>query len=272
MKHFILAISLLLIVSQPVSAQSPTYTASPSATTPTATPAPVTGLTCESLEILEKIGGYTPATFRFRTTVSNPDQVAEYRYDYGNGISETGDAETSYRYMTAGTYAARVTLIDQQGREVTSSDCQVEVQLEAVPLLAHRSSCDSLSVPGSQKSQSAPAAVTFTLTGSDNKGGLQGFRVEYGDGTDDEQATGSATFTHTYTEAGTYKAIGYVQDSQGAWKTNNPSCQQTITVTSTKVMEVQPETGPNPFLWQVAMLALSIGLLTRRLALSLKHK
>lgn len=264
----LLLIALYSLSVAPVFAQIPEYSASPSASTPTNTPTPSSSrLTCDNLEVVSKVGGYTPATIQFKTNPSDTSLVREYRYDFGNGKTLNAQEQTiSHRYKAAGTYLASVVLIDQQGKQVSSPDCQTEIEIKPVPLVAHHASCTLLEIISGSKSSPAPSNITFEISGSDNKGPIAAYRVEFGDGQELEQASDSAKLTHTYQEPGTYKAVGYIQDSQGIWKTSNPTCEQEISVTSTTIMEQQPETGPSPFVWYSLMLMVSSGLLIRQIA------
>ena len=76
-------------------------------------------------------------------------------------------------------------------------------------------------------SGTAPLTVSFTCRAHDPDGSIQSYQISYGDGETQSNTTGS--FTHTYTNPGTYQAVCTAQDNEGATASSHPL---TVTVTT----------------------------------------
>ena len=109
-----------------------------------------------------------------------------------------------------------------------------------------------------------PATIEMLVKGSDNKGKLQAYKVDFGDGESSEQED-SSEFKHTYTKAGTYELKAEIKDSEGNWVSDR-SCEEEVNV-KTAVMEEQPETGVPTILTAMALAAVVGGMMMRKLAL-----
>lgn len=211
---------------------------------PTATPAPTRkpakGV-CEDLEILEGDGATVPATVKFKTTASDADgAIQRYRYFFGDGKREESSSnEITHKYEVSGNFFVRAEAKDSSGRWVTSRDCTARVEVKPSSVESHKSACSSVYITSGQGNQ-APTDVEFHVTGYDNKGSLQAFKLDFGNGVTKENA--GDTFVQRYETAGTYTVRGYVKDSEGNWKGGEDGCKQTLFV-STKPITTQPSTG-----------------------------
>lgn len=243
-----------------VFAAEPEYTASPSAQ-PTASASVVS---CGSLVIKDGNKGVVPTTVEFGVEIEGDESgVVSYRYHFGDGVVEDGEKEMSHRYTQAGEYEVYVELETGEGGFVTSDGCKQMVTVRAVPLLAHRSACTALAIVDGDNIQ-VPAVVKMLVEGSDNKGKIQGYKVDFGDGESSEQED-SNEFGHTYAKAGTYELKAEIKDSEGNW-VSDKDCDEELSVKTT-VMEEQPETGVPTILTVMALAAVAGGIMMRKLAL-----
>ncbi len=65
--------------------------------------------------------GPTPLTVAFTATANDPDgQVVSYTWDFGDGQTGSG-AAASHDYVQAGTFTARVTVVDNEGASASAS-------------------------------------------------------------------------------------------------------------------------------------------------------
>ncbi len=83
-----------------------------------------------------------------------------------------------------------------------------------------------------------PLAVTFTCSGTDPDGYINGAQFTFGDGTSqiitqNVGSPGSISTTHTYTTIGSLGASCIVQDNPGAWSNSVNSCKTVITIQPT---------------------------------------
>lgn len=196
---------------------------------------------CDSLSVVSGQDALVPATLRLRATgTDNKGSIQLYRFFFGDGQqSESSGQEIDHRYETSGTYTARVELKDSQGNWKTSSSCETQVRVKASPVESHRSGCSDLFITEGQDQQ-APVTAKFSVTGFDNKGSLQQYKVDFGNGIVKEGS--GSSFEQRYESAGTYTVRGYVKDSQGNWKGGDSTCQRTLYV-RTAPLTTQPKTG-----------------------------
>ena len=97
---------------------------------------------------------------------SDPDgSIVSYAWTFGDGGSATGST-TNYTYQTAGTYAARLTVTDNQGA-THAATLSITVNPGATPPVAP-----------SNLSGSASSGRVVTLNWSDNASNETGFHVE----------------------------------------------------------------------------------------------
>lgn len=208
--------------------------------TPTATPDDHTSQ-CTDLAITSGDNGTVPATVRFRVTGNdNKGNIQQYRIYFGDGTKEeaAGD-EFSHTYESSGTFTARADVKDSRGQWVSSSACETTVRVQARSIESHKSECSNVFVTEGNHRRS-PSTVKLKVTGYDNKGGLQRYKLDFGNGVVKE-STGQ-TFEQVYSEPGTYTVRGYVQDSQGDWKGGTKTCETTVYI-ETAPLTKQPETG-----------------------------
>ncbi len=104
--------------------------------------------------------------------------------------------------------------------------------------------------------------MNFTLTGFDNKGGIQQYRLDYGNGITKDQD--GKTFQQTYTSSGTFTARGYIKDSEGNWQGGDGSCQQIVYV-NTMPLQSQPKTGAPTELTLAALGSGTLGIIFLKL-------
>jgi len=237
------------------------YTATPSAT-PRTTGTPG-ALACNELKIVSGGGGIVPEKIKFETTFSGgTGKNVSYRYHFGDGAVEEGPATIEHTYTRAGEFATFVEVQDSNTKWRTSPGCTKTVTVKNIPFVPHSSQCTELAVLTGEEA-TAPATLTFRVSGSDSTGKLQGYVVEYGDETKDEKETNE--FNHVYTKAGTYTVKGFVKDSEGKLVGGTSSCTKSLRIL-TQTMTKQPETGVSVWIWVMIGTAGISGIVLHRLA------
>lgn len=228
---------------QPTSTPKPTATPKPTTTPrPTATPAPTQNASCNNLEVIAGNNAYIPATVTLRASASdNLGAIQSYKFYFGDGTStQTTNSEVNHTYQVSGTFTAKVEAKDSRGNWRTSSACETQVTTKSVPVVeSQKSGCSNIFITQGNRTP-APVTATFSINGYDNKGSIQAYRIDYGDGTTEEKTTNS--FERYYSTAGTYEVKGYVKDTQGNWKGGEGTCTIALYV-QTEQMQEQPETG-----------------------------
>ena len=230
--------------STPYPTATPTLTPGPSSTpTPTTTPKPTTPAhysSCDSLRVVSGGGALVPAKFTFEARASDSEgEIQLYRYYFGDGNSlETTSDNVEHTYEVSGIFYQRVYVKDSKGNWKTSQTCTSTVKVESAPIETHKSDCSDLFILSGQHNQ-APTNASFQVTGYDNKGPIQRYRLVFGDG-QMEQSTNY--FSKFFSTAGSYEVRAYIQDSQGNWKGGEGSCRKTLYV-NTKPIVTQPKTG-----------------------------
>lgn len=243
-----------------VMASEPEYSSSPSAQVQLAQN---TSVSCRELVVEEGEGDRVPAEVKFKAEIDGDERLVEgYRFHFGDGMVEDGENQIVHEYSAAGEYEAYVELKLADKEMVTSDGCRKTVKVKGIPLVMHRSSCEELVIVSGNNEPAGSEAV-FELRGADNKGKLQNYRLDFGDGEVVEQE--ESTFVHVYGEAGTYEVKGEVKDSEGEW-VGDSSCRVTVEV-ETAMMKVQPETGAPSYLSLMAVVMIGLGLLGKHWAL-----
>ena len=140
--------------------------------------------------------GNPPLTVTF--TLSSP-KVVQWRVDFGDGQSKVAIGQPpgtlTHTYIAKGDYKPRITVITSP-TATTSSSATTNVQVGTA----------LMSFAASPASGSLPLKVTFTLGTSVVN--ITTWAVDFGDG--QHTAGGGkppASVTHTYTKAGTYRAV-----------------------------------------------------------------
>jgi PKD repeat protein len=128
--------------------------------------------------------------------------ISSYSWDFGDGATGSG-ATPSHTYATAGTYAVKLTVTDNDDaqRSVTHS-----VVVAAHPLVA--------AFPLNPPNPAVGQAVAFDASGSsDTDGTVTGYSWDFGDGAID--TTTGATPSHSYATSGTKVVTLTVTDDHG---------------------------------------------------------
>lgn len=237
----------------PTPTPQPTPTPTPSPTpSPTPTPTPQPTSSCDSLSVTNGNYQQVPAkvTLRARGSDSAGD-IQKYRFYFGDGTSQESDsAEVTHTYETSGSFIARADVKDSRGNWKTSGSCETRVKVESSPVESHKSGCSDLYL--SKTRDKAPTDVTVKVTGFDNKGDIQAYRVAFGNGETKTQSNNE--FTMRYPNSGTYIVRGYIQDSKGNWYGEETSCKKTLYV-ETEPITRQPETGTSTWLGVLGILS-----------------
>lgn len=220
------------------STPTPTPTSTPSPT-PTAPPNHVSQ--CEQLSVVSGNDSLVPAKVTLRTRGSdNRGNIQLYRFYFGDGRqTETTNAEVQHTYEISGTFTARVDIKDSIGNWKTSNSCETTIRVQSTPIESHKSGCSDIFININNNAQ-APATASFKVTGYDNKGDIQGYKLDFGNGIVKEGS--GQTFEQLYEQAGTYTVRAYIKDSRGNYQGNEESCKRTVYI-NTKPLTRQPETG-----------------------------
>lgn len=231
----------------------PTQTPRPSNTPiPTGTPRPTSTATptlgpihtssCNALTIVSGNNSMVPANVTLQAAGQDSQgSIQRYRFFFGDGKSQERDsAEVTHRYESSGTFRARVEVRDSKGNWKSSSSCETTVTVKPIPIIeSQKSACSNVFITEGNNTQ-APTTAKFSVTGYDNKGAITNYRLDFGDGTTLENASGN--FEKRYETPGTYVIRGYIYDSQKNWKGGEAACKVSLYV-NTKPMEKQPSTG-----------------------------
>jgi hypothetical protein len=119
----------------------------------------------------DPIRGNAPLDVRFTASGRDPEGGAlMYTWDYGDGSAGAGRSVT-HRYLTAGTYTARVTVRDAQGASGTAT-----VQVRVDPAGAVRGAQADLIVPASVRGFRA-RGVRMTMSCETDGGGRASLKV-----------------------------------------------------------------------------------------------
>lgn len=164
-----------------------------------------------------------PAVFTITVTVpaANGSPVRDVVINWGDGVVQNlggfvGAQPQTHVFSDDGPYLITATVTDVVGGTSTVSASIVVVRL-AKP---------AINIAASPATQSAGQSVTFTVTITPPAGvSVRSASIDYGDGTPDDSLGGavSATRTHTYAAAGTYRVEVSVQDTAGQTSTGSIS-------------------------------------------------
>lgn len=216
----------------------PGYSASPSAV-----PTEPVGAVCTGLMINSGNNTVAPAKVEFEVLSANPQEIAVYRFHYGDGVVEDfTHPQVDHTYTKGGTFTAFVEVQDKAGSWYVNEACEVQVTLKSPPLTDQSFGCSEVVITGDKKAP--PIDVNIEVKGYGN---VTGYRVAYHDGTN-EDATGSGVFTHHYTVTGTYTVLGYVRDAAGGYVGGDMMCKQWVRIYSQNLTS-QPQTGVGAGVW-----------------------
>lgn len=196
---------------------------------------------CDDLTVASGNRSTVPAKVTLRARASdNKGNIQRYKFYFGDGSTqETDQLEVQHTYESSGSFVARVDVKDSQGNWKTSSRCEDTVRVDSSPVESHKSDCSDVFITTTNGAQ-APTTMGFRVTGFDNKGSLQQYRMDFGNGIVKDSS--GETFEQRYETAGTYTVKGYVKDSQGNWQGGDDSCKRTVYI-GTKPLTEQPKTG-----------------------------
>jgi hypothetical protein len=138
---------------------------------------------CDNLEIVSGNNSLVPATVVLRARGSdNKGSIQRYRYYFGDGQqSETDQAEITHQYNVSGSLVARVDVKDSKGNWKTSSNCETTVTVQSAPVESFKSDCSNIYISADNSSR-APSTVKYEVSGYDNKGNIQAYRLDFGNG------------------------------------------------------------------------------------------
>jgi hypothetical protein len=207
---------------------------------PTNQPQPHTS-SCDDLDVVGGNNSLVPAKVTLRAAASDSrGPIRAYRFYFGDGTSQDSNAvEVQHTYETSGNFIARVDVKDSQGNWKTSNSCETNVTVKSLPVESHKADCSDLFITADNGAK-APSLVKFDINGFDNKGSIQGYKLD----TDDNYVGESDQdkFEHRYERPGTYTIRAYIKDSKGNWQGGDGSCRKTLYI-NTKPLTNQPSTG-----------------------------
>ncbi len=220
------------VVTQPTPTPTPT---------PIPTPSPQVS-SCDSLSVVGGNDGLVPARVTVRASGSdNRGNIQSYRFFFGDGSQiETTNQETTHDYTISGNFLVRVEVRDSMGNYKNSSACQTEVRVKSSNVESHKSGCSDVFITANNGSK-APSLVQFTVTGFDNKGNIQSYRLDFGNGITKD--SDGRTLEQIYDRSGTYEVKAYVKDSNSEWVGGTDNCRRIMTIGSTIPLTRQPSTG-----------------------------
>jgi len=226
-------------IPTPLPTPQPTVISTP---TPTPTPQNPHYSTCDSLQVISGNDSLVPAKVTFRARGSdNKGGIQRYRYYFGDGEQQdTDQAEVTHEYKSSGTFIARADIKDSQGNYKTSSACEATVRVKPSSIESFRSACSDIFISADNNGK-APSTVKYDVTGFDNKGSIQGYRMDFGNGVVKDGA--GRSFEQRYDTSGTYEVRAYIKNSNGEYVGGTDSCKRLVTIGSSEPLRSQPSTG-----------------------------
>ena len=142
----------------------------------------------------------------FYSTATDSDGViSSVNWNFGDGATETISNPT-HVYAQNGTYAVTLTVTDNDG----ATDCITKQVTVTSPVTQPQNKAPTASFKVEQLNAST---YTFTSTSADVDGTITGYEWRIDEG---NVLSTSKTFTHTFTDAGTYTVVLTVTDNEGA--------------------------------------------------------
>lgn len=196
---------------------------------------------CEDINITSGNNQTVPATVKFSVSgTDNKGNIQRYRLFYGDGTKEESASNSfTHTYEVSGRFTVRADVKDSKGQWITSHACEESVTVDPRTIESHKSDCSDIFILKGNHRR-APSTVELKVTGYDNKGALQKFKVDFGNGVVKE--SDGQVFEQVYDRSGTYTVRGYVRDSEGNWKGGDDTCQTTVYI-ETAPLTKQPDTG-----------------------------
>ena len=173
-------------------------------------------------------------TYKFTATATaeNGATIVGYRYDFGDGKSETSQSNIiNHTYAQPGEYVAKVVVdvkVGDQIKQVTDNKCQVKVPVKSEAAYA----CESLTARVIKKEDRSYAFdLKYTTSGDAT---LQKVDFDFGDGQGRQGVTPDqlGSVTHAYPSSGSYtaKATLYFQTGEEGQAVKTDDCQVAIEI------------------------------------------
>ena len=178
------------------------FTTGPSPNNPPNTPSTPSGLD----------SGCIGTSYSFSTSTTDPDgDSVSYRFDWGDGdISSWGGSTQSHSWSSLNNYCVKAQAEDSHGATSGWSNCHFINIINTPPFI------DSFTADPPNVNVGDTVTFTCQAHDPDPDGSIASYQWDFdGDGTVD-QTTTDGSVSHTYNNAGTYRAEVTVTDDQGA--------------------------------------------------------
>jgi len=223
---------------------------------------------CEDLDVVGGNDQRVPSDVTLRAQATdNKGNIREYKFFFGDGKTlNTTDKEVTHKYESSGRFVAKVEAKDSRGKWISSEQCEADVTVKSSPVESHKADCSDVFIVERSNSGRAPSTFKFKVTGFDNKGDIQEYKIQFGDNTTgstaEKSSTDSQTFEHRYETAGTYQVKGFIKDSHGNWQGGDDGCTLNAFV-ETEPLTKQPDTGTPTALSLIGVFSGSLGVALR---------
>jgi PKD repeat protein len=181
-------------------------------------------------------GTKAPLTVEFSSagSVDNDGVIVSYEWDFGDGSAVSNDPNPTHTYLVGGTYAATLTVTDNEGgTDVKSVTINVAAENVAPTVIVSADPTDGR----------APLTVEFSSAGSfDEDGTIVSYVWDFGDGS---PVDNSPDTSHTYAP-GTWTATLTATDDDGASTTVPVTIFSTVNQAPTAVATGTPLSGLAP--------------------------
>ena len=172
--------------------------------------------------------GNAPLNVTFDASGSSDPENSSltYSWDFGDGMTATGEQQVTHLYTAAGTYTAKVTVSDSQG--ATNSAASQPILVMAGDG-TNTGAMPQAAIATNSYMGTPPVQVTFSGAGSkpsQQNGTISQYLWDFGDGT---QGTGMEV-RHTFSESGRFTIQLTVTDNNGKQAT----ASTVLTVSDTK--------------------------------------
>ncbi len=153
---------------------------------------PFTAINVLALECPTELNVGETATFSASTNLNQATPPVEFRWNFGDGTTATGEVAT-HSFSTAGTYTVEFVASNRDGRATSTRSCTITVVAPPEP-------AEIVTVNASPMTFDVCQPTTVQFSANVRGDAPITYEWNFGDGT-----TGSgANPTHTYSEAGTY--------------------------------------------------------------------